>query len=518
MTSPYPRKGSGYALIAATIGALLLTGLTVPLVRTTPDSLAEVRDGAESSPEALGAAPSPEAGVAVTAAATATLAPSPVTDGSPAAAGDEPAVPVPSTGPVPAEPESAPTTPAPGPTLRAPLTASDQGVTPTTIKVGAVLLDLRAATAVGLGLENYELETQRRIFDTHVDRLNASGVLGGRKVVLVFATYDPISSSGENSGPAICRRLAKDEKVFAVIGLTYTAGACAAVQYRIPVITSFADLESVYAASDNYMITSLPSYERIGRNWSAYLLDSGLSKGKKVGLLNVKDGALEELSADAAQATLSQLGQPLTYRAQLTNDQASAQSQIPVEVQRMKSLGVQQVMLPTNFLTAITFMQQAEQQGWYPTYLTSNIGALASNGLIRKGPARSLDNVIGVSSSTGISPEGRTEPPDDKDCRETYNRINPQSKQFAYGEDGPYGLICMVVRLFGAIAGPTGPDLTRRGFVATVQTLGPGTLATSLPGTFGPNKTNFAQNVMPARYSSACQCYRVAGPVAKTRY
>lgn len=399
-----------------------------------------------------------------------------------------------------------------------PLTASDQGVTPTTIKIGAVLLDLSALTPLGLGLKNFDLDTQRRTFDTYFKRVNDAGGVNGRTIQPVYATYDPLSSSGANSGPAICVRMAKDEQVFALTGFTYTAGSCAAVQYRIPVATLQAELESVFRESNNYMITQQPSLQRIARNWSAFLLASGLSKGKKVGLVNTKDGGVEELPGDVVEATLAQRGQPITLRSQFTADQGSAASQIPVEVQKMKSAGVEQVMLCTNFLLAITFMQQAEQQNYFPTYLTSDIGALATDGLIRRGPSRSLSNVIGFTGQTFLSTQGRTEPAIEKDCREYYNKANPGKKQFAFGEEGPYNIICADVELLRRISAGSGRTLTRQGLVAAAQRLGPGSLPISLGGSYSQGKTDFTDYFMPDRYDVSCQCYKVAGPVTKGQY
>ena len=280
-----------------------------------------------------------------------------------------------------------------------------------------MLLDLSTVKAIGLGLDNYDTGTQQKMFDTYFKRVNDAGGINGRKIQPVYATYDPLSTSGANSGPAICVRMAKDEKVFALIGFTYTAGTCAAIQYSIPVVTANGELEQVARQSHNYEIHTQPTYERIARNWTAYLLQTGLAKGKKVGLVDSADGGNFQLAGDAVQATFQKLGQPITYHARISNDTGSANSQIPVEVQKMKAAGVEQVMLSTNFLVATTFMQQAEQQNYYPQYLTSDIGALASTGLIRTGPAKSLSNLIGVTSGFAISPEGRTEQADSKDCQ-----------------------------------------------------------------------------------------------------
>ena len=547
--SPSPLKakatspGRTYPAIAGITAMLLGAGLLVPLLGSPQVDRLATR-GPGDNGQISGAAPTPGTPGAVIDPTSAVPAATPVGEpsgigtttetGTPGAGPAAPAAPQPETpgagpaAPVAPQPE-APQAAAPpqsgagqggSPAAQAgkPLTATDQGVTASSIKVGVVLLDLSAALAIGLGLDNYDTATQKRAFETYFKGINNGGGINGRRIAPVYAEFDPLSTSGAKSAGAICIRMAKDEKVFALMGYTYAAGPCAAVQYRIPVAALNAELESTYRLSKNYFSSSQPSYERTARNWAAFLLDSGLSKGKKVGLLNVKDSGNSELSADAAAATLTQLGQPLAYRAQLTNDQAAASSQLPVEVQKMKAAGVQQVMLNTEFLTAINFMQQAEQQNYFPQYLTSEHGALASNGLIRKGPQRSKENVIGVTAQTVLSPVGRVEPPHEKVCRENYNKDNPSAHQFAYGDEGPYNVACMAVEVFRRGAVPAGPELTRAGYVAALQKAGRGELPVTLAGSFAPGKTDFADSVWPVRYKVACECYELAGPLTRARY
>ena len=531
MTTPTPRvkvtsQRRAYATVAAVTASMLCIGLAVPLalasreptasaagpVDTTPISVAGGQGG-PAGPGAVGQAPGAAPGAVapgVVGGPGALQVPGATAQGPGAAAPGAPA-------------QGAPTPDGVAPGGSAPagagkLTASDQGVTPTSIKVGAVLLDLSKVKALGLGLDNYDTDTQQRMFDTYFNRVNEAGGINGRKIQPVYATYDPLSTSGANSGPAICVRMAKDEKVFALIGFTYTAGTCAAIQYSIPAITSNGELEQVARESHNYEIHTQPTYERMARNWTAYLLETSLSKGKKVGLVDIADGGNFQLAGDAILSTFQQLGQPITYHSRFTNDQGSASAQLPVEVQKMKAAGVEQVMLSANFLMATTFMQQAEQQNYYPQYLTSDIGALASNGLIRSGPAKSLSNLIGVTSAFTISPEGRTEQADSKDCRLFYNKTNPSQKQFAFGEEGPFNNICAEVELFTRAAIPAGTNLTRAGLVASVQRLGAGSLPNSLPGSFAAGKTNFSDNLLPARWNNPCTCYKLAGPVARARF
>lgn len=396
--------------------------------------------------------------------------------------------------------------------------ASDVGVTTTTIKLGVVLLDLEAVGPLGLALENFDVETQKKVFQAYIDDINRRGGINGRSVQPVYVKNDVLATTDPGQARAQCLQLTSDLKVFAVVGYISDATGCVVGEQRTPVVKYTADLEESYTRSGNYLISPTQTYERMAADWVGALEDLGHLRGKKIGMVagEVPD---EERTASAAQRTLQKLGYEVTYRARLSSDASAAQAQVPLEVQRMRNAGVDFVMLPTNFAMAIAWVQTAEGQEWRPRYTTSDFEALATNALVR-GMPESFEGAIGLTSSTGGRFEdGRrpAESAEEASCRELYNSTT-EGKDFAWGEEQPMYQICGIVRAFDRGATRAGPALTRGGFVAGIQALGQIAWATQLGGSLGNGKTDYADFVKPLRWAYACKCYYTTGEPMRVRY
>lgn len=404
------------------------------------------------------------------------------------------------------------------PAQRANLTASDVGVTATAIKLGVVLLDLGPVEPLGLGLQNFEPETQQKMFQAYIDDLNARGGVSGRVVEPVYVINDPLASSNAGNARAQCLKLTQDLKVFAVTGYVTDAGACIVGERRTPLVNYVGDLAEVYTQSAHYFIDPAPSFERLGAQWASALHDLGHLKGKKIGIVG-GEAPREGKPIDVLEATIKQLGYEITHRTRFSTDAGTAQSQGPLEVQRMKSKGVDFVLLPTNFATAIGWVQAAEGQGWRPRYAVSDIGALSSAGLVRNMP-ESFDGAIAITNNYG----GRTESgalaeerPQEAACRTLYNSTT-DGKDFAWGEESPLFQACNLIQIFERAAALVGPKLTRQGLVDAVQTLGSYPMPGYIGGAFGPKKTDFSDFVRPMRWVTSCTCYVNTGASLRSRY
>jgi ABC-type branched-subunit amino acid transport system substrate-binding protein len=383
---------------------------------------------------------------------------------------------------------------------------STQGLTDDTIKIGVVMLDLSAVAPLGLGLDNYEVPLQKAAFEAYFKLINNAGGINGRRIVPVYASTDVLATTGPHSDPAICVRMAKDEKVFAVIGYPEKAGPCLAVQHSIPVILNGSKLEQEYRESHNYLIGAVPSIERTGRLWARALVDTGVIEGHHVGLLSVGDGGDSSQGALAAATELADLDHPVTLHSQVSPTNAIADVQ--VAVQKMKQAGIDQVMLTTSFAEAVQFTTFAQDQKFYPQYLTSGLGALAADGLLRSAPPV-LDGAIGFNSGA-VPPAGEEETPDVAQCRQEFND-GTDGKDLAAGEENSVTTICGVVDLFVRAATNAGKDLTTQTFVDAVEHLKDFTFPGLLGGTFGPGKTDFADGLQPVVFSSDCKCYQPSG-------
>jgi hypothetical protein len=65
------------------------------------------------------------------------------------------------------------------------LTASDRGVTATTITVAFVVVDLGSVSKLGFGVPGFDVKSQETYVSTFVNNINAHGGVYGRKIVPV---------------------------------------------------------------------------------------------------------------------------------------------------------------------------------------------------------------------------------------------------------------------------------------------------------------------------------------------
>lgn len=515
-------RGAYPVLLGVAAGALL-TGLALPFaVGEDPPSqravagsgsgdLGSVADAGAGTFEGVteaDAAPLGEAGVGDPAAPT-----------DPAAGAAAPAAPGGADPGAPAAPGApggpgAPAAAAPG---GAALTASDRGVTATTIKLGIVTADLETANAVGLAPDNYTIEDQQRAYQTFIDDLNARGGINGRQVQAVYETVDPFD---DDSPRVACLSLIRDKQVFSVISLNSLAAGgslCVTKEGATPLISGTSLPTAVFRESGGRLITNMPTIERMMANWIGELAASGALKGKTIGILaSEDDAAADKQAADAVVNELGRNGLKAAYRSRLSADLQTGTGQLPLEVQKMRQAGVDFILLPVNFLYATQFAQAAAAQSYRPRYAVSDHQGLYADELVRNMPPE-FDGAISLTSyrvnekAAGI-PETATE----RDCRERYNR-RAAGKDFAYGDSTPLTRACGQLGVFEAAAKAAGPTLTRDRFLQGLGSLGSFPLTQVFGGSFRPGKTDFADEIRPMTWAASCKCWKVAGPPRRGR-
>ena len=390
------------------------------------------------------------------------------------------------------------------------LRATDQGVTATTVKLGVVLLDIRALEPVGFAQPHFTPQEQQAQYQHFIDEVNRSGGLNGRRIVPDYKTYNALDTNGAQSGPAICVQLAEDDKVFAAIGvLGGGMDACLTEQYGIPSISNTSQIDEVYRKSHNLMVSAFASFDRGAATWADLAARSGLVDGHKTGTVFM-DIPTEKVPETAFFNAFKAAGHTVTYRAKLASDPATAQSQLPVEIQKMQAAGVDTVFLVTNFIMAIQFAQTAEQQGYRPRYWVSDLGSLTAEGLVTSMP-RSYNGTLAYT-------QGQPPPESawNKRCRVSWNKAT--GNHYAAGnESGGLTLFCWMVTVFSDGARAAGPTLTRNGWANAIQHLQL-SIGLVLPGSFRVGKTDYADYLRPERYATSCKCYHDAGAAQKGRY
>lgn len=393
------------------------------------------------------------------------------------------------------------------PDLTGNISTRTQGVSGQAVKVGIVLLDLSATESLGLGLPNFGVDLQRAMFRALIDQANAAGGIDGRRIEPVYAVNDPLQTAGPHSPRGICLNLANDQKVFAIMGYADAAGECATRQYGLPVVNATGRLDQTYTGSNNLFVSVGESLQRFGRTLAGALVRTRMVDGHKLGIFTVADGGNSELASDTTADALKALGHPVTV---LGKSDPGNLNVVPTLVQKMRSAGVDTVLLTSDFATAVRFVFFADSQHYTPRYLTSDIGALATGGLMKNaGPG--FDGALGFTSSEYVPP-GTAENPGTGRCRAQYNAI-PGVKPVPAGADSALPQICAMVDILKRGLTGAGKDLNPRSFVQAIQRIGS---ISGLPGTstgsFGPGKTDYNDGLRPVRWSTRTHRWSAAGP------
>lgn len=391
-------------------------------------------------------------------------------------------------------------------------TASDRGVTADGITIGVALGNLDTLNRTGVGATNGTVAERRQVWQAIVDEVNRAGGAGGRTLKAVITDYDAVDTS---AAAAACRRLAEDQPIFAMfgdVGWNATAALCATRQYGLPNISYDPLGGSTYAASGGLLWTSLPSAERILYNHVATLHDRGLLRGKTVGLVTTEGDtdAYEKVEVPA----LRKLGYEIVHRSKLSQDPSTAQSQIPVEIQQMRSKGVDFIIWEGGPLYGNFWIPGAQRSGYRPAYSFSEWNSGSDDFSIQT----VTEQIEAYAWSSRRKIERRTNRPPAESDAACVSRVSeatgiamPRDKDL-YWETARYcaHLAAFVDAVVGAGANPT-----RQSFAAAFSNLGgrpdydvgPG----GVGGSFVPGKPEAADHLHTMRHDISCRCWRPEG-------
>ena len=438
-------KGGSYTLVVGVVIGLLAAGLGIPFV--FGESLDTVQTSTPLAPRDAGTASTdpvrPDQNTASSTGASAPAAPASGT----ALGGDDAA-----------------TT----------LAASDRGVTPDTITLGFLIVELGGVSQFGFSVPGFDPETQKDFARAFIENVNAGGGVLGRSIEPLFFLYDPTDPS---SGQAACRAATQDHKIFAAVdigsALDFPGQLCFTEQNKTPLIEfgGFGTTDEMYARSAGRLVTTLPSGVRSLANTAHELVEQGLLDGKRIGIVDRDFPGTVKTVSDGMVATLERLGHEVAYRSDLSSDNGVAASQIPVSVQQMRANRVDAVMLLMDFITATEFVQTAERSGYTPAYFVSDFGAMTNDIVLSAMPA-SFQAVGVTTMRTGEWRVDAPEPSLDAACREIYSRFADRELDRSDLDYGGALQACGMIDLFVRAAVGSGAELTRGGWVDGVQRIG----------------------------------------------
>ena len=479
-----PTRWPTYGLLAGSVAAILAAGLAVPAAFGHPPTAA------------IATVPPP---------ARPLLPPGPPRDHDPRPAPQYATVPL-------------VTSPAPPPGTV--LTASDVGVTPTTITLGVILPGLGVIANFGIDVSQLDPKIQRTYWQSAIDRINAAGGIDGRRLVAAYTTASILS---QDSMRAVCRTLTEDDKVFAVanvLGITGDPILCVTRDHATPYIGIDGEDPSAYQISQGRLVTLEPSSARTLQIFVARLSQLGLLRGRRVGV--VHDTTPGEVSGAAIKAALRAAGAKSIVDGPLGNqDPLTVTGEVAAAEQRMRAAGVDTVLFFTNAVYGTVFATQAAADDYRPSYAVSDLGfATAGDAFPGNMPVPFFRQALAV-ATPGIG-RGRArlpESPLDGGCRLSYQRFIRHTVD-RDGADAVAALAsCAVVQLLTMGLNGAGPNPTRAGFVAALDSAGDFAVPGFGRGLLQPGHLDAADEVLVAAGHADCQCwYAVDGyrPISTT--
>jgi hypothetical protein len=362
---------------------------------------------------------------------------------------------------------------------------ADQGVTPTTIRIGISVINFAALRAVGVTLNDGNYQDAVSALTAN---MNAHGGVDGRKLVPYFVEMNPASSSSINSS---CSELTEDDKAFIVLFPVYPD--CFQQTYDTPVIGGVLPGTLPASAAADFSLT--PPDAAYDPVQLAAFDNRGAFRDKRVGLFYGPDDTSE---AKVVQSELKKLHVDVVLSAEdsvTATDTVAADQEAQTIALRFQDAGVNEVVgVGGTGATTWPRALQDNQSTYKPPWIATNVTALASYVASAKGGNPYLDNVM---ASTPVSSAYQVwMDPAMQKCaaivRKAYPSdaisapANPNSPQAASsGSDTTYAAVeaaCQDLAIFAKIADAAGKHLT----VASFTKAGYQLRNVTFPGTGGP--------------------------------
>jgi ABC-type branched-subunit amino acid transport system substrate-binding protein len=400
------------------------------------------------------------------------------------------------------------------------LTATDRGVTATNINVAFLLSDIGSVSKLGFGVPGFSIEEQKHYINVFLDDANANGGALGRKLTPVFVNYDPTNQA--SSGTA-CVTATQDNAVFAAVdsggGLNEQGQLCLTQEHHTPLIGvgAFGNPKYLYDESQGNLFSVMPAGARSLANTAAMLHTAGALKGKKLGIVD-RDfpGALQTVT-DGLVNVLKGFGYKIEYRADLSSDDGTATSQVPIEVQQMQAHGVDTVFLLPDFIISSGFAQSADKRAYRPQYLMSDFESMTNDTSVQAMP-NGFEGLGVTVNRTGEWRVGMPEPSLDAACRKTWAKATGNDPPRSDNTYGAVGLACGLVNLVTRAARAAGPTLTRPKYVSGLQGLGSIDFPFFGSFSFHAGKQDGADAIRLIKYDGGCKCWLPQGAFQPPRY
>ena len=365
-----------------------------------------------------------------------------------------------------------------------PLTASDRGVSPTTIKVVFPYADLGpigAATGLDPGSED-----EPTAINAYVNDINSRGGINGRLIDPEIVKYNPLDDAEMR---ADCKDWTESQEVFAVVdsyGWHDDHQLCVTQEGHTPLISKWTTVTDWTDRGNPYLWWTGPDDVEVLDNLVATSVD--ILRNNKFAVL-VSDRASDTLALQYLEQFLDRAGvheavppQTLSFTPGVAAGQAQS-----VYLQ-LKAAGVKVVLPLLPFLQLVTWLQEEDSQSYFPQLLLSDYESeiQAMLGLAEAKYEKELQDTVGPTAfRLGSDEDPRGYTPLGQTCNDLYHKQDPNYSDYLEGP-GVAMTWCQNIYLFAQAATMAGPNLTRDAFVnamSQIQGFG-GSVVPDL--TFGP--------------------------------
>ena len=303
--------------------------------------------------------------------------------------------------------------------------ASDVGVTETTIKIGVGVSDLDGLRASGFSLPA-ALTTgnlSKRI-TSYFDDWNAAGGINGRTIEPVVLTWDPVNPTTQDQ---MCAEATVDNEIFLMVvasGLNIRTVQCI-VDGGVPLM--FGEVPTQAALDTGIMISMGPPVEVVSEaGTKAAIEDGSLPSGASVGILS-GNGPEGIAGSGAAEAILKSEGYTVT-KVQVNSVQGDTgviNQESAASINTFKAAGVTHVLQLMPFTQVTGFWNGIPGSGISVVMLD-----VASSNCTPFGASRTPANAAGSPCITaygdGVTSSGQLRPETDfeKECRAHFDKIS----------------------------------------------------------------------------------------------
>jgi ABC-type branched-subunit amino acid transport system substrate-binding protein len=389
------------------------------------------------------------------------------------------------------------------------LGATDVGVTPETIKVGFLLLDVGGVSRIGISVPGLDPAQQRAAFEAQLADVNERGGIHGRAVVGVYEKFEALNPDDHRRA---CLAL-RDQKVFAVVaGAGYPAdpSLCITKEGRTPLVTTggLGMPTEFLRRSDGLLFSMYPDSDRTMGSWVADLHRQGVLAGKRIGIVSQEDtNPGDTVIGGGLLPALQRFGYTAAHVSRLAGDQSTAASQVPVEVQKMKAANVDLVFLTTSMVASTQFVQTADSQRYWPRYTITDWGSMNSDTPNQSMPD-SYDGTLAITfSNVGDFRVGNGENAEEQRCRRVYEtHTGKELDQKGSNEFSITMQHCTTLHALLLGLAATGPELTRPALSRGMQSIGTLPMSVWGGGSLTTGKFSAADALRTMRWSKDCRC------------